>query len=64
MSVKKARGKSENSKRNSGWDEAIRDAKRKIKGLESTIRVFRERKRAGEPWPGEGAGTGAKSIPA
>jgi hypothetical protein len=33
------------------WDEAISDAKRKIKALESTITIYRERKKAGDPWP-------------
>ena len=36
-----------------GWNEAIRDAKRKIRDLESTIQVFRERMKAGDPWPGD-----------
>ena len=35
----------------SGWDVAIRDAKRKIADLEFAILVFRKRKRAGESWP-------------
>jgi len=37
------------------WDEAILDAKRRIKTLESTIVVYRERKKAGDPWPGKSA---------
>jgi len=36
-------------------DEAISDAKKKIKALQFTITVFRQRKKAGEPWPGESA---------
>jgi hypothetical protein len=39
----------------SGWDRAIADAKARIKKLEFSIRVFRQRKRNGEPWPGESA---------
>jgi hypothetical protein len=34
------------------WDEAIRDAKLKIRKLQASIRVFRENKKAGETWPG------------
>lgn len=40
-------------KKNTGWDLAIADAKRRIKELEFSMRVFRERKRAGKSWPGE-----------
>ncbi|HTZ75416.1 MAG TPA: hypothetical protein VMB47_15950 [Candidatus Aquilonibacter sp.] len=35
------------------WDEAIADARRKIKSLNRTIAIFKERKRAGEIWPGD-----------
>jgi hypothetical protein len=42
-------------RRKTGWDEAIADAKRKIKELSFSIAVFRARKKAGEPWPGESA---------
>jgi hypothetical protein len=35
----------------SKWDEAIFDAKQKIRGLRNSIRVFEARKKAGEPWP-------------
>ena len=34
-----------------GWDQAIADAKEKIKKLQFSIKVFREHKKAGEPWP-------------
>jgi hypothetical protein len=37
----------------SGWDMGIADAKRRIKELRFTIRIFTERKKRGEPWPGE-----------
>jgi hypothetical protein len=37
----------------SGWDRAIRDAKKRIKDLQLSIEVFKERKMAGEPWPGD-----------
>jgi hypothetical protein len=33
------------------WDEAISDAKRRIKALESTIAFYKQRKKAGDPWP-------------
>jgi hypothetical protein len=35
------------------WDEAIADAKEKIRRLRLTIRVYKEHKKAGEVWPGE-----------
>jgi hypothetical protein len=37
------------------WDEAISDAKKKIKALQYTIFVYRQRKKSGEPWPGDSA---------
>ena len=36
----------------SGWDIGIADAKRRIKELRFTIRVYSERKKRGDPWPG------------
>lgn len=33
------------------WNQAIREAKAKIKQLQYTIRVFKELRDAGEPWP-------------
>ena len=35
------------------WDQAINDAKSKIKQLQYTIKVFRELRDSGEPWPGD-----------
>ena len=37
------------------WDAAIRKAKAKIAILTSDIEVFKDMKRAGEPWPGDSA---------
>jgi hypothetical protein len=34
------------------WDEAIADAKRKIRRLEYTIAVYKKMKRSGDQWPG------------
>lgn len=39
------------------WDEAISDAKQKIKALKVTIAVYRQRKKAGELWPGDYSGS-------
>ena len=39
------------AKKISSWDDAIADAKQKIRDLEFSVRVFSERKRKGEPWP-------------
>lgn len=44
-----------------GWDTAIRDTEEEIRrtkerlcGLRAALRVFKERKESGEPFPGEG----------
>jgi len=37
------------------WDEAIADAKRKIRELRMTIKVYQESKKAGDRWPGPDA---------
>ena len=50
MSVAKARAICFRTK----WDEAIADAKQKIKNLEYAIEVYRKMKSAGEPWPTQG----------
>jgi hypothetical protein len=34
------------------WDEAIFDAKEKIRKLRNTIAVYKARKQAGDVWPG------------
>lgn len=47
-----------------GWDRAIADAEKGIKRLQSAISVCRERKEAGEPWPGDDAGAKGKFAPA
>jgi hypothetical protein len=53
MPIKNQAKKEGNKERKrTGWDEAISDARRKIRGLEFSIAVFRQRKKAGEPWPG------------
>jgi hypothetical protein len=36
----------------SKWDNAIQDAEKGIKRLERAIRICREKRAAGEPWPG------------
>src|SRR5271155_1020606 len=35
-----------------GWERAIVQTKAKIARLQAAVRVFEERKAAGEPWPG------------
>ncbi len=35
------------------WDEAIADARRKIRALQFSINVFKKKKKAGDVWPGE-----------
>jgi hypothetical protein len=49
MSITKVKGKM--CSKRTKWDEAISDAKKRIKALKFTITVFRQRKKAGEPWP-------------
>jgi hypothetical protein len=41
------------AKKVSGWDQAIADAKRKIKELQFSVRVFTQRRDKGEQWPGD-----------
>ena len=52
-----------------GWDTAIEDAKKRIQKLQTVIEVCKEKKAAGEPWPGENGYTvtekaGTESVPA
>ena len=44
---KNTRNKREKSK----WDEAISDAKQRIRDLQFTIKVYAERRDKGEHWP-------------
>jgi hypothetical protein len=37
----------------SGWDQAIAEAKNKISALRFTIKVYKDRRKRGEPWPGD-----------
>lgn len=46
------------------WDDAISDIEQRLKDLEFSLRVFKDRKRKGEPWPGDVAGTDKESVPA
>ena len=34
------------------WDQAIADAEDRIKKLKFTLRVYRQKRDRGEPWPG------------
>jgi hypothetical protein len=51
MSITKVKKKEFRTK----WDEAIADAKRKIRSLELSVAYFRQRRKAGEPWPSDSA---------
>lgn len=46
-------GKNAQQPKKSMWDEAIADAKRRIKELQFTVRVYKQRRDKGEPWPGD-----------
>jgi hypothetical protein len=53
MSIAKSKRKMVESAKNlSGWDQVILEAQRRIKELRFTIKIYRERKARGEPWPG------------
>ena len=47
---------------NTRWDEAISDAKKRIRSLRYSIRVFEARKKAGEVWPDDST-TQTQSAP-
>jgi hypothetical protein len=50
----KSQAKNEGRKKKaSGWDAAIADARRRIRDLKFTIKVYSERRRNLEPWPGD-----------
>lgn len=54
-----------NSKKFSSWDDVISDIKGRINDLQFSLKIFQQRKAAGEPWPlQQKAGTEAESIPA
>lgn len=38
-------------KKIASWDDAITDAKQRLKEIQFALSVFEERKRNGEPWP-------------
>jgi hypothetical protein len=63
----RSQGKKEKASKNiSGWDEAIADAKQRLREIQFSLMVFRKRKAAGEPWIGtqEKAGTAKEAVPA
>lgn len=35
-----------------GWEMAMRDAERRIRFLQAALILFKQRRDAGEPWPG------------
>jgi hypothetical protein len=54
-----------------GWEAAIKAARLQLlraqvaqREMKSVIDLFTEKMNAGEPWPGDVAGTGNKSVPA
>ena len=44
------------------WDAAIEDAKKRISRLQSAIETFKEKKKTGEPWPGQMADTNNTQV--
>lgn len=53
------------TKKISSWDDAIADVEQRLRDLQFSLRIFKESKRKGEPWPlDEKAGTDQKSVPA
>lgn len=62
MPNRKKQGQNVSEQRIASWDDAIADAKRRLKDIEFALQVFEERKKNGEPWPGnEGLGDAAAS---
>ena len=49
MSIARANKSVENL---ASWEDALAHAKRRIKELRQSLRVFQEKVRKGEPWPG------------
>jgi hypothetical protein len=42
----------ESPKKLTGWEMAIKDAERRIRALKAALVLFKQRRDAGEPWPG------------
>lgn len=36
-----------------GWEMAIKDAERRIRALKAALVLFKQKRDAGEPWPGD-----------
>jgi hypothetical protein len=53
MSIIKQHKNAGMAKNKSTWDQAISEAQDKIKGLKFTVRVYRQKRDRGDPWPGE-----------
>jgi len=41
----------ENKAKIKGWDDAIADAEQRIRDLQFSLRIFKERRSTGEKWP-------------
>jgi hypothetical protein len=55
MSTSISKQDKKSSKKLSGWDKAIQDAKKGIERLKAAVSHCEEMKASGEPWPGEKA---------
>jgi len=52
-----------NNDKTESWDWAIEQAREKIKRFQAAIRVFEDRKEAGDAWPGVAAADGVLRQP-
>ena len=66
MAITKSRTKLSNEKNILPWNEAIVEAKKRIRELKKAVKVYENHRDAGDEWPGfkRTAGTDGKSVPA
>jgi hypothetical protein len=56
MFQRKSRGRVKKPVENSaGWDAALAEARQRIEDLQFSVKVFEQKKAAGEPYPGQAA---------
>jgi hypothetical protein len=51
MTTQKYTSRKKKQEENSEWDQAISDAQEKINALRFTVRVYKQRRDRGDPWP-------------
>jgi len=53
MTIRSQGKNAHQGKKKTMWDQAISEAEHRIKQLRFTIRVYKQNRDRGEPWPGE-----------